>query len=133
MVKRSIRQSCLLAGFVIVAGLFSGIPASQAAKAPVRHVYLGDTCSTIALGVGEQLVVTLPLVAYDDNYWYVSRNVGDGLKLIAGPDTRRPVGWTPFDPSRQVFYFQKNSRGTAHLVMEQHYWSAPMILEIVDR
>jgi len=133
MIKRSIRESCLLAGFVIVAGLFSGIPASQAAKAPVRHVYLQDTCKTIALGVGEQLVVSLPLVHYDDNYWYVSRNTGDGIKLIAGPDTRRPVGWTPFDNSRQVFYFQKNSRGTAHLVMEQNYWSLPMILEVVDR
>jgi len=77
--------------------------------------------------------VTLPLVRYDDNYWYVSRNTGDGLKLIAGPDTRRPVGWTPFDNSKQLFYFQKNSRGTAHLVMEQQYWSLPMILEVVDR
>src|SRR5260221_9564208 len=118
MVKRLWRQACLLTGLAIVAGLFSGVPSSIAAKhPPARYVYLQDTGQTIVLPVGEQLVVTLPLVSYDDNYWYISKNSGDGLKLIAGPDTRRRPGWTPFDRSKQVFYFQKQSAGTAHLVM----------------
>jgi hypothetical protein len=134
MVKRSFSQSCLIACLTIVAGLLSGVPSSLAAKhPPSRYVYLEDTGQTIVLPVGEQLVVTLPLVRYDDNYWFVARNSGDGLKLIAGPDTRRRPNWTPFDNSRQVFYFRKDAPGTAHLVMEQHYWSLPMVLKVVDR
>lgn len=133
MVKRLLRQPCLLTGLVMVVGFFSGVPSSLAAKhPPARYVYLQDTGKTIVLPVGEQLVVSLPLVRYDDNYWYVFKNTGDGLKLIAGPDTRRRQGWTPFDNSKQLFYFQKSSPGTAHLVMEQHYWSLPMILKVVD-
>jgi hypothetical protein len=133
MIKRLLYQSCALAGLVMIAGLFSGVPSSFAAKRPpARYVYLTDTGKTIVLPVGHQLVLILPLVSYDDNTWYVASNTGDGLKLVAGPDTRRRAGWTPFDNSRQVFYFRKESPGTAHLVLEERYWSKPMILKVVD-
>ena len=33
---------------------------------------------------------------------------------------------------RAVFYFRKDAAGTAHLVIEQNYWSKPMILKVVD-
>jgi OOP family OmpA-OmpF porin len=32
-----------------------------------------------------------------------------------------------------VFYFRREAPGTAHLVLEQSYWSKPMILKVVDR
>jgi hypothetical protein len=138
MVERSLRQWCLLGCFVIVAGFFFAAPCSLAAERPPRrevakHVYLADTGATVALSVGQQLVVTLPLRRYDDNYWYVARNSGGGLKLIAGPDTVRPRGWTPFKGSSQVFHFRRESPGTAHLVLEQSYFSKPMVLDVVDR
>ena len=77
--------------------------------------------------------MTVPLRRYDDNYWYVVRNSGAALKLIAGPDTVRPRDWTPWKSSSQVFYFRRESSGTVHLVLEQKYFSKPMILEVVDR
>jgi outer membrane protein OmpA-like peptidoglycan-associated protein len=136
MIKRSLPQSYLLACFAIVAGLFFAPPSSLSAAHPPRQVKkkvsLQDTGKTIALAVGQELVVNLPLRHYDDNYWYVALNSGVPLKLIAGPDTRRPRNWTPFKPSTQVFYFQRESPGTAHLVLEQSYWSKPMILKVVD-
>jgi len=136
MVKRSLRQSCLLACLAIVAGFFAA-PASLSAARPPRHrdclqVDLRNTGQTVALPVGEQLVVTLPLQRYGDNYWYVARNSGAALKLIAGPDTRRPRDWTPWKQSLQVFYFERESPGTTHLVLEQSYWSLPMVLKVVD-
>jgi hypothetical protein len=138
MFKRSLRQSCLLACFAIVAGFFFAAPSSLSAERPQRgqvaqRVNLNYTGKTIALSVGQQLVVTLPLGRYDDNTWYVAENSGAGLKLIAGPDTLRPRDWTPFKQSRQVFYFQRESPGTAHLVLEQSYRSKAMTLKVVDR
>ncbi len=138
MVKRSLHQLCRLACFAIVGGFFSAAPSALSAERPPRrqvakHVNLGDTGATVALSVGQQLVVTLPLRRYDDDAWYVARNSGAGLKLIAGPDTLRPRDWTPFKGSWQVFYFWRESPGTAHLVLEQSYWSTPMVLEVVDR
>ena len=136
MVRRSLLNSYLVVSFAIVAGFLSAAPPSQAAgrtqPALKKFVYLTDTGDTIALSMGQQLVVTLPLRRYDDNYWYITRNSGVPLKLIAGPDTRRLPGWTPFKPSIQVFYFQRQSPGTAHLVLEQRYYSTPMILRVVD-
>ncbi len=134
MVKRSLRQWCLLACFAIVAGFFSAAPSSPSERPPRRvSVNLGDTGKTVALSVGQQLVVTLPLGHYDDNTWYVARNSGAVLKLIAGPDERRPPNWKPQDRRLQVFYFQRESPGIAHLVLEQEYWSKPMLLQVVDR
>jgi hypothetical protein len=137
MVKRSLRQSYMLLCCAIVAGFFLAAPSSLSAARRTRrpdclHVNLEDTGKTVALSVGEQLIVTLPLQPrWDDNYWYVARN--SGLKLIASPNTVRPKNWTPYDKSSQVFYFRRESPGTAHLVLEQAYWSKPMILEVVDR
>ncbi len=138
MVIRSLRQSCMLACFAIVAGFFFAVPSSLSAERPPRrqiplYVGLRDTGKTVALPVGQQLIVTLPLRPYDYNYWYVARNSGAVLELIAGPDEQRPRNWTPWDYSSQVFYFRRESPGTAHLVLEQSYWSRPMVLEVVDR
>ena len=137
MVKRSLPQWWLTAGFAMLAGLLVAAPASLSAARPAGdqtplRVNLLDTGQTIALPVGQRLVVSLPLRRYDDNYWYVAENSGGGLKLITGPDTRRPPNWTPFKPSTQVFYFERVSPGTAHLVLEQSYFSKPMILKVVD-
>ena len=137
MVKRSFRQSCLLACFAIVAGFFAAPSSLSAARPPRRqfglNVDLQNTGQTVALPVGQQLIVTLPLwPSYDDNYWYVARNSGGALKLIAGPDERRPPNWTPWNKRTQVFYFRRESPGTTHLVLEQAYWSLPMILKVVD-
>ncbi len=138
MAKRSLRQSCLLACFAIVAGFFFAAPSSLSAERPPRrqvakNVFLSDTGKTVTLSVGEELAVTLPLRPYDDNYWYVSRNSGGNLKLIEGPIDRRPRYWTPFTGTTQIFYFRRESPGTAHLVLEQSYFSRPMVLEVVDR
>jgi OOP family OmpA-OmpF porin len=139
MIKRSLRQSCLFACFAIVAGFLSAAPSSLSAERPPRrqvtqHVNLQDTGQTVALSVGQQLIVTLPMKTYNDNYWYIARNSGDGLRLIAGPDERRPKNWQPSRRyTSQVFYFRKETPGTAHLVLEQSYWSKPMILKVVDR
>ena len=139
MIKRLLHRWCLPACFAIVAGFFFAAPSSLSAARPARarrqvclRVNLHDTGRTVALSVGQQLIVTLPLYpSYDDNYWYVARN--SGLKLIAGPNDRRPRNWKPWKYSWQVFYFRRESPGTAHLVLEQNYWSKPMILEVVDR
>ncbi len=136
MVERLLRLSFLLACFAIIAGFFFAVPSSLSAERPLRrpvakYVYLRDTGQTVALSVGEELVVTLPLRPYADNYWYVARN--SGLKLIAGPNERRPRNWTPWKYSSQVFYFRRESPGVAHLVLEQSYFSKPMILKVVDQ
>ncbi len=139
MVNRSLRQWCLLGCLAIVAGFFSAVPSSLSAERPPHrqvclHVSLADTGRTVALPVGQQLIVTLPLwPSYDDNYWYVVRNSGAPLKLIAGPNERRPRNWTPFMKSSQVFYFRRESPGITHLVLEQRYFSKPMILKVDDR
>jgi hypothetical protein len=136
MLYRSLRQSSLFACFAIVVGFLLAAPAFLSAartpRDPAQHVYMENTGQTIALPVGEKLVVTLPLQRYDDNTWYVVRNSGAGLKLVAGPDERRPRDWDPFRYRLQVFYFQKQSPGITHLVLEQNYWSKPMILKVVD-
>jgi len=95
-------------------------------------VTIRNTGQTIALPVGQELMVMLPLQPFSDNYWYVAKNSGSGLKLVAGPDERRPPNWTPFDYSMVYFYFRRESPGVANLVLEQKYFSKPMILKVVD-
>ncbi len=138
MVKRLLLQSYLLACFAIVAGLFFAASASLSAEGPPRRqvaqrVNLRDTGETVALSVGQQLIVTLPLWPYDDNYWYVVRNWGGSVKLVAGPDERRAPDWTPFRSSTQVFYFRREFPGIAHMVLEQRYYSKPLLLKVLDR
>ena len=137
MLKRSLHQWRLLACFAVVTGFFStGAPSLSAARPPRRpvalNVTLKDTGKTVALPVGEKLIVSLPLRPYDDNSWYVASNSGSALKLIAGPNEQRPRNWELGKFSTQSFYFQRESPGTAHLVLEQKYLSRPMLLEVVD-
>jgi hypothetical protein len=142
MIRKSVRQSFItLASVGIVAGLFlaatsSLVGAARTWESPRKsplHVFLLDTGRTVELPVGHQLVVTLPLRSYSDNTWYVSENTGGGaLKLIAGPDEKRPKKWKEGDPSLQIFYFQREAPGTTNLVLQQKYWSKPMILKVVD-
>lgn len=125
----------MLASFAIVAGILSAAPSAMARepRQPKMAVDLQDTGKTIALPVGEELVVTLPLKTYNDNYWYIYRNEGVPLKLIAGPNELRGRNYKPWSRQvAQIFYFRKESPGTAHLVLEQSYWSKPMILKVVD-
>jgi hypothetical protein len=138
MLKRYFRRSFLVVSMVLAAGLLYIAPFACAASRPPRQrplrVNLQDTGRTVALPFGQDLIVTVPLKPYDDNYWYVSRNSGGVLKLIAGPDERRPANWTPMKSSVVVFYFQRVAPGTASLVLEQAYFSRPpMILRVVDR
>jgi hypothetical protein len=128
------RSFGFVASLALATGLVCFAPCAYAADGHRKvHVNLADTGQTVVVPVGEDLVVSVPMRPYDDNYWYVARNSGDGLKLIAGPNERRGPRWTPFKTSVQVFYFRKEAPGTAHLVLEQSYGSKPMILKVVDR
>ena len=141
MIRRSLLESLLLAFFAIVAGCSCPLRLprwrTERIVGPPRHpriaVDLQDTGKTIALPMGVELVVTLPLKTYNDNYWYIYRNSGVPLKLIAGPNEMRGRNFKPWTrQAAQVFYFRKESPGTTHLVLEQSYWSKPMILKVVD-
>ena len=140
MIRRSQHRSLLLAFFAIVAVLLSAAPSARATEqivGPPGHpriaVDLQDTGKTIALPMGVELVVTLPLKTYNDNYWYIYRNSGVPLKLIAGPNEMRGRNYKPWTrQTAEIFYFRKESPGTTHLVLEQSYWSKPMILKVVD-
>jgi outer membrane protein OmpA-like peptidoglycan-associated protein len=135
MLKRSLLQSFLLASFAIVAGFLSTAPSALAHEPwqPKTEVDLQDTGKTIGLAVGEELVVSLPLKTYNDNNWYIYRNSGVPLRLIAGPNEIRGRNFKPWTRrAAQIFYFRKESPGTTHLVLEQDYWSKPMVLKVVD-
>src|SRR6202041_288520 len=118
---------------VTIVVLFFAAPSSPAVRRPHKvpqvRVTIVDTGQTVSLAVGQQLVVVVPLIRYDDATWYVAKNPGGGLKLEAGPNTKRRSDWTPFDNSNQVFYFQRVAPGTVHLVLEQNYYAKPMILK----
>jgi hypothetical protein len=138
MIKLLLRQWFPLVSFAVIGAFFLASPSSLSAARPPRpaglHVSIEDTGKTIALPVGEQLIVTLPLARnYQDDTWSVTSNSNGVLKLIAGPDEIRGRNWTPWKASSQVFYFQREAPGTAHLVLERKYWARPMILDVVDR
>jgi len=133
MFKRSLRQWCLLTCLAILGGFFGAAPSSSSVTRPLKRVGLADSGKTVSLGVGEDLVVTLPLKPFPGNEWHVAKNSDGSLKLIAGPDEKRPKDWIPGRPSLQVFYFRKESPGVAHLVLEERYFSKPMVLEVVDQ
>jgi hypothetical protein len=123
MFRRSFSASCLL----YVA------PSAYAAH-PKRavQIILVDTGKTVAVPVGQELVVSLPLLHYDDDYWYLASSTGGGLNLIGEPVQRRPRNWTPWGYSRQEFHFRRQAPGPVHLVFERSYYSKPMVLEVVD-
>lgn len=135
MLKRSLHQSCLLVSFAIIGGfLLAASPAlAHVPWQPKMAVHLEDTGKTIGLAVGEELIVNLPLKTYNDNYWYIYKNEGVPLKLIAGPNELRGKRYKPWSRKvAQIFYFRKESPGITHLVLEQSYFSKPMILKVVD-
>jgi hypothetical protein len=138
MLKRSLSQSSLLTGFAIaiVAGILLAAPCSLYATRVPRPVAtfatLEDTGKTVPLGVGQQLVVKLPLRGYHDDSWTVAK-ISPALKLVAGPDELRPAHWSPWKLSLQVFYFQRQAPGPVDLVMERNYPTTPLILKVVDR
>jgi hypothetical protein len=135
MLKRSRPPSCSLAGFAIaiLAVLILTAPASPYARPaprPAVYVFLVDTGKTVPLQVGQQLVVKLPLRGILDDSWHVTK-ISPSLKLVAGPDEERPIHWSPWKPSFQVFYFQRESSGPADLVLEPSYFAKPMVLKVV--
>jgi hypothetical protein len=137
MLKRSLFQPSLLTGFAfaIVAVFFFLAPSTlSAARTHPAAMFADytDTGKTVMVAVGQQLVVKLPIKAYRDDTWKVT-HISPALKLIAGPDELRPVHWSPWTFSFQVFYFQRQSPGQVNLVMEQNYTSKPMMLSVVDR
>ncbi len=137
MLRRSLpppRMLTLLA-IAIVAGLFLARASSLfAARSPapvIVYVNWKDTGRTISLGVGQELFVKLPIRGYRDDTWHVTK-VSPSLKLVAGPDELRPIHWSPWKFSFQVFYFRRMSPGTADLVMEPNYFLKPMVLKVAD-
>lgn len=132
MITQSLRSSCFVASLAIAIGMLSvaGSAYAVGAQRPVQ-VILTDTGKTVAVPVGQDMVVSLPLSSHTDDSWYVAKNTG-GLKLIAGPNERRPRNWAPWGYSRQEFYFRRESPGPAHLVLERRYFSKPLVLEVVD-
>jgi hypothetical protein len=140
VLRRSLNHPFSLASLAIVAGFLSAAPSAPAAARTLRRprqpkivVSLPDTGKTIALSLGEELVVLLPMKTFNDNSWYIYRNSGVPLKLIAGPNEIRGRRFKPWSKgTAQRFYFRKESPGTTHLVLKQNYWSRPMILKVVD-
>jgi outer membrane protein OmpA-like peptidoglycan-associated protein len=128
----SLSQSCLIASLALVAGLLCAIPSAYASRQTRVEVLLWQTGQTIAVPVGDELVVSLPLLHYEDDYWYIARNSGGDLKLVGSPVEKRPRNWTPWGYSRQEFHFRRVSPGTTHLVLERAYWSKPMVLKVID-
>jgi hypothetical protein len=120
----------------ILAGVFFAEPSSLPAVHPphleVVYVNWKDTGQTVALGMGQELFVKLPIRGYHDDTWHV-REISPSLKLVKGPDELRPVHWSPWKFAFQVFYFQRTAPGAAQLVMEPNYFLKPMVLKVVDR
>lgn len=120
----------------IVAAFFLAAPyslsAARVARPEVVYVNWKDTGQTVALGMGQELFVKLPIRGYHDDSWNVIK-VSPSLKLVAGPDELRPMHWSPWKFSFQVFYFRRVSPGTADLVLTPNYFLKPMILKVVDR
>lgn len=136
MRRRSQRQWYMLVLFATAAGFVFGSPHSLSAARPepAVRVDLLDTGKTVSVRVGQQLIVALPLQRYPTDYWYVARNSGDDLKLVAGPDELRAKDWEFSMKRTQIFYFKKLSPGTADLELEEHYPSKkPMFLKVVDQ
>jgi hypothetical protein len=137
MLNRSLPRSYLnvCLAIAVVAGSFFAASTSLSAAPPAQAAMfadLGDTGKIVPLRVGQQLVVRLPMRDYADNTWHVTK-ISPSLKLVAGPDELRPLQWSPWTLSLQVFYFQRESAGTVDLVLEPNYFSKPMILKVVDR
>jgi hypothetical protein len=136
MLKRSLLRSCMLTGLTlaIVAGFVA--PCALSAPGPTRQlakfIVWQDTGKTVDIAVGQQMVVKLPIRDYHDDAWHVT-HISPALKLIGGPDELRPVNWSPWKFSFQVFYFQRQAPGSVDFVMEPNYYQKPLVLKVVDR
>lgn len=135
--ERSLHQWSMLPvlAIAIVAGFVSAPSSLSAARTPHPDAMFADwkdTGKIVRVAVGQQLVVKLPIRSGRQDTWKVTR-ISPALKLIAGPDELRPVAWSPWKFSFQVFYFQRQSPGTVDLVLEPKYFLRPMILKVVDR
>jgi len=133
MIRRFFCSSCLVVSLCLVAGVLCASSSAFASRRPRPvEVILADTGKTVAVPMGQELVVTLPLLHYEDDYWYLAENTGGGLTLIAQPVQKRARNWTPWGYSRQEFHFRREAAGTSHLVLERAYWSHPMVLKVID-
>jgi hypothetical protein len=138
MLKRPLLSSFMRTGFAIaiVAGFFLDAPSTLSAARPPRpaavFVDWKDTGKIVDLAVGQQMVVKLPIRTDRNDAWHVTR-ISPALKLIAGPDEMRPVNWSPWKFSFQVFYFQRLAPGTVDFVMEPNYYNPPLVLKVQDR
>src|SRR5579863_7913606 len=110
MLNRSLPRLCLniFLAIAVVAGSMFAVSTSLSAAPTVRPAAkfadLGDTGKFVALRVGEQLVVKLPMHEFNDSTWHVAK-ISPSLRLIAGPDELRPIEWSPWTLSYQIFYF----------------------------
>jgi len=135
MFRRSFSPSFLIVCLGIAASLLVYAAPSACSGSPQQppvRVSLRDSGKTVALSVGQELIVSLQLGPYDDDSWRVIPNSGAALKLI-GDDMRYPRDSTARKNKSQEFRFRRESPGTSHLVLERSYSSKPMILEVVDR
>jgi outer membrane protein OmpA-like peptidoglycan-associated protein len=99
---------------------------------PRVFVFLPETGRTVAVGLGQTLVVTVPVKRYSDNTWSVSRNSPPGLELVATQRKEAAKKQRRFRFGLQRLYFKRVAPGTVHLVLEQKYFSKPMLLRVVD-
>ena len=136
MRKKSWKNSYALAGLTIGTFVALVLTAHSSLFAAATHpttvfVNLNDTGKTVPLTAGQELMVKLPMRSYNDNSWHITK-VSPNLKLVAGPDELRPIHWSPWTLSWQIFYFQRIAPGTADLVMEPNYFLKPLVLKITD-
>jgi hypothetical protein len=138
MLKEFRRRLSLLTclATAIVAGLFVTAPTSLKAAPPPRQLAVYVQWSqagndTVTVPVGQELVVKLPIRGYHDDSWHVTK-ISPNLKLVGGPDELRPIHWSPWKFSFQVFYFKRIAPGPAALVMEPNYYLKPMVLKVLD-
>lgn len=136
MLNRILRQSYSLVTFAIAVSAVliltaRSFPSAASVRPTTVFVNLSDTGKTVPLKAGQELMVKLPMRSYNGNTWHITK-VSPSLKLAAGPDELRPLHWSPWTLSFQVFYFQRVAPGTADLVMEPNYFSKPLVLRVTD-
>jgi hypothetical protein len=121
-------------GAIVIATSTPAIAASR----PL-HLFARDSGRTIAIPVGQEFYVTLPVRRPDINSWYVQRNFGGFLTLVSGPIEGKRVRNGPGSATSQTFCFRLDAPGIAHLVLDQDYKFLiggrpvePFVLEVVD-
>ena len=138
MLKGFLRRLSLSTFLAIatVTGIFVTAPAALKASPQPRQPAVFVQWSlkgidTVPVADGQQLVVKLPIRGYHDDSWHLTK-ISPNLKLIAGPDELRPIHWSPWKFSFQVFYFKRIGPGRADLVLEPNYYLKPMVLRVLE-